>query len=202
VLFDKILDLSLFKELLLIFLKFKDDLGSSGDGLSSIWVDGESSTSVGFPSVLDVIVMLGDNSDLLGNEISGVETHTELTDHANISTGGNSLHEPSGSGFGNSTKVVDEISFSHTNSTILNGKSVVSLIWDDLDVKVWLSLELLWLGDRVVSNLIKSIGGVRNKLSQENFFVGVESVDDQRHQLLDIGVKRKNFFRHGKCVFR
>merc|ERR1719272_1342934 len=39
------------------------------------------------------------------------------------------------------------------------------------------------------------------KLSQENFFVGVESIDDQRHQLLDIGVKRENFFRHSKCVF-
>ena len=118
-----------------------------------------------------------------------------------MSTGGNSLHESSGSGFGNSTKVVDEISFSHTDSTILNGKSVVGFIWDDLDVKIWLSLELLWLSDRVVSNLIKSIGGVGNKLSQENIFVGVESVDDQRHQLLDIGVKRENFFRHGKCVF-
>jgi len=185
----------------LIFLQFKDDLGSSGDGFTGIWVDGESSSSVGFPSVLDVIVMFGDNSDLLGNEISGVETHTELTDHANISTGGNSLHESSSSGFGNSTKVVDEISFSHTNSTILNGQGVVSFIWDNLDLEIWLSLELLWLGDRVVSDLIKGIRGVRNELSQENFFVGVEGVDDQRHQLLDIGVKRENFFRHGKCVF-
>jgi hypothetical protein len=201
VLLDKILDLSLLEELLLIFLKLKDDLGTSSDGLTGIWVDGESSSSVGFPSVLDVIVMLGDNSDLLGDEISGVETDTELTDHANISTGGNSLHESSGSGFGNGTEVVDEITFSHTDSRILDGKSVVGLIWDNLDVKIWLSLELLWLGDRVVSNLIKSIRGVGNKLSQENFFVGVESVDDQRHQLLDIGVKREDFFRHGFVCF-
>ena len=197
VLFDKILDLSLFKELLLIFLKFKDDLGSSGNGLTVIWVDGESSSSVGFPFVLDVIVMFGDNSDLLGNEISGVETDTELTDHANIGTSGDSLHETSGSRFGNGTKVVNEITFGHTNTTILNGKSVVSFIWDDLDSKIWLSLELLWLSDGVVSDLVKSIRGVGNKLSQENFFVGVESVDDQRHQLLDIGVEREDFFGHG-----
>lgn len=30
------------------------------------------------------------------------------------------------------------------------------------------------------------IGGVGDQLTQENFFVGVESVDDQAHQLVDL----------------
>jgi hypothetical protein len=58
---------------------------------------------------------------------------------------------------------------------------------------------LLWLGDRVVSDLVKGIGGVGNELSKEDLLVGVESVDDQTHQLLNIGVERENFFGH--CVF-
>jgi hypothetical protein len=196
VLFDKILDLSLLKELLLIFLKFKDDLGSSGNWFTVIWVDGESSSSVGFPFVLDVIVMFGDNSDLLGNEISGVETHTELTDHANISSGSDGFHETSGSRLGNGSKVVDEVTLGHTDTGILDGKGVVGLVWDDLDAHVWLSFELFWLGNGVVSDFIKSIRGVGDKLSKEDFLVGVESIDDQRHQLLNIGVEREDFFGH------
>ena len=84
----------------------------------------------------------------------------------------------------------------------MNGQSVVGLIWDDLDAEIWLGFELLWLSDGVVSDLIKSVRGVRDELSKENLLVGVESIDDQRHQLLDIGVEREDFFRHGcKCVF-
>jgi hypothetical protein len=140
--------------------------------------------------------MLGDNSDFFSNEISGVETNTELTNHANIGTSSDGFHETSGSGFGNGTKVVDEVTFGHTNTSILNGKSVVGLIWDDLDAHVWLSFELFWLGNGVVSDFIKGIRGVRDEFSKEDILVGIESIDDQRHQLLNIGVKRENFFTH------
>merc|ERR1712228_617782 len=67
-------------------------------------------------SVLLVSVVLGDNSDLFSDEIGGVETDTELTNHADIGSGSDGLHETSGSGLGDGTKVVDEISLSHTNT--------------------------------------------------------------------------------------
>merc|ERR1719284_1772360 len=196
VLFDQVLQLSLLEELLLVLLQFQNDLGSSGHVTGGVWVDGESSTGVGLPDVLLVSVVLGDNSDLLGNEISGVETNTELTDHADVGTGRDGLHETSGSGLGDGSEVVHEVALGHTNTSVVDGQGVVGLVWDDLDSEVWLGLELLWLSDRVVSDLVKSIGSVRDQLSEENLLVGVESVDDKGHQLLDIGVEREDFFRH------
>ena len=78
----------------------------------------------------------------------------------------------------------------------MDGQSVVGFVWDDPDLEIWLSLKLLWIGDGAVSDLVKSIRGVGNELSQEDLLVGVEGVDDQTHQLLDVSVERKDFFRH------
>jgi hypothetical protein len=78
----------------------------------------------------------------------------------------------------------------------MDGQSVVGFVWDDPDLEIWLGLELLWIGDGAVSDLVKSIRGVGNELSQEDLLVGVEGVDDQTHQLLDVSVERKDFFRH------
>ena len=84
----------------------------------------------------------------------------------------------------------------------MDGQGVVGLVWDDLDVEVWLSLQLLWLGDGVVSDLIQGIGGVGNQFSKEDILVGVEGVDNQRHQLLDISIEGILFFAHfGRSVF-
>merc|ERR1719498_1028192 len=116
VLLDEVLQFSLLKELLLVLLERQNDLGTSGDAFVAGWVDGESTTGVGLPLVLLVVIVLGDNSNLLGDKIGGVETHTELTNHGNIGSGGDGLHETSSSGLGNGTEVVDEVTLSHTNT--------------------------------------------------------------------------------------
>jgi hypothetical protein len=201
VLLDEILELSLLEEFLLIFLELKDDLGTSGHGLIGLWVDGEGSTSVRFPSVGLVIVVFGDNSDFLGNKISGVESDTKLTNHANVSTSSDGLHEGSSSRLGDGSEVIDKIALGHTNTRIPNGQGVVGLVWDDPDVKIWLSLKLFWLGNRVVSDLVKGIRCVRDKLSKEDLLVGVECVDNQTHQLLNISIESKNFFSHWSVFF-
>ena len=38
-------------------------------------------------------------------------------------------------------------------------------------------------------DLVESIRGVGDKLPQEDFFVGVEGVDDQAHELSDLGLE-------------
>jgi hypothetical protein len=74
----------------------ENDLGTTGE---LFWVlivgdNGEGTTCSGFPSVLVVVVVgLGDDGDTFSNQVSGVETDTELTNHGNISTVGKSLHE-------------------------------------------------------------------------------------------------------------
>ena len=66
----------------------------------------------------------------------------------------------------------------HTNTSVADGQGVVGLVWDDLDLEVGLGLQLLWLDDSLVSDLVEGIRGVGNELSEENLLVGVESVDN------------------------
>ena len=197
VLFDEVLESAFFEILLHIVLKLEDDLGTSTHRLTIIWNNSESTTGIGLPSVLLTIVVLGHDSHFLSDEIRGVETHTELTNHANIGTSGDGFHESTGSGLGNCSEIVDEIRLLHTNTSILDGQRVVGAIWNDLNFEIWLSLELFWLNNSLVSDFVESVGTVGDELSQEDLLVGVESVDDKRHQLLDVSIECKYFFTHG-----
>ena len=47
----KSLESSLLQEFLLVFFELQDDLGSSGEGLGALGVDGEGTASIGLPSV-------------------------------------------------------------------------------------------------------------------------------------------------------
>mmetsp|Transcript_18093 Transcript_18093/g.30891 ORF Transcript_18093/g.30891 Transcript_18093/m.30891 type:complete len:540 (-) Transcript_18093:58-1677(-) len=196
VLFDEVLELSLLEELLLVLLEVEHDLGSSLDVLRVVGVDREGSSGVGLPLELLVVVVLGDHSHLLGHEVGGVETHSELTDHADVGASGDGLHEVPGAGLGDGSEVVDEVALGHSDSTVVDGEGVVSLVRNDPDFEVGLGLELLGLRDRVVPDLVEGVGGVGDELSQEDLLVGVEGVDDETHQLLDVGVEGEDLFTH------
>jgi len=84
----------------------------------------------------------------------------------------------------------------------LNSQGVISLIRDDLNVEVgfFIDLSTFRVSDRFVSDFIESIRSIRNKFSKENFFVRIESVDDETHQLLNISIESK-MFRHLYVIF-
>ena len=42
-------------------------------------------------------------------------------------------------------------------------------------------------------DLIQSIGGIGDQLPEENFFVGVECVDDQTHKLSNLSLESEGF---------
>jgi hypothetical protein len=83
--------------------------------------------------------------------------------------------------------------FSHTDTGISEDKGIGCFVWDDFDFEVWLIFDQIWIGEGFVSDFVQSIGGVGDKFSEENFFVGVESVNDETHQLLDISIEGKVF---------
>ena len=122
-----------------------------------------------------------------------VEAYAELPDHGNVSACCHGLHESFGARLGDGAQVVDELVLSHADAGILNGDCGVGLVGDDFDEEVWLRFDLVGICDRFVADLIKRIGGIGDQLSQEDLFVGVEGVDDQAHQLLDVGIE-------GKCL--
>lgn len=65
----------------------------------------------------------------------------ELTNHGNISTGRQSLHECLGTRLGDRTEVVDQIGLGHTNTGISDSQSTLLLVWGDPDEQLLLSVE-------------------------------------------------------------
>ncbi len=110
VLLDDLLDLALVEVVGLLILQVEDDLGAAGDLLAvGVRDDSEGTTGAGLPDVLLIIVVLGDDGDLVGNKVGGIETDTELTDHGDVGTSGKSLHELLGTGASDGTEVVYKI---------------------------------------------------------------------------------------------
>lgn len=94
VLLDDVLDLLLLKVFDLIFLEEETHLGTTSERrVDGVKGDGEGATGGRLPDVLFVVVVFCDDLHSLGDEVSRVETDTELTDHRNIGTGVESLHE-------------------------------------------------------------------------------------------------------------
>jgi len=94
------------------------------------------------PDVLLVIVVLGVDDDPVGDEVGGVEAHTELSNHGDVSSGLEGFHEGFRSGLGDRSQVVDEIGFGHAHTGVHDGDGLVLLVGDDLDEELLLSVEL------------------------------------------------------------
>jgi hypothetical protein len=215
VLLDDLLDLSLVQVVHLLILKVEDDLGTTTELLTlGVLGEGEGSTSGGLPNVLLVIVVLGNDGDSVGNKVGGVETDTELTNHGDISTSGESLHELLGTGTSDRTEVVDEVlrdvsfllssilhggrtySLGHTNTSITDGEGLGLLVWDDVDSEILAGVKLAWVRKGLISDLVKSIGSVGDKLSQEDLLVGVDGVDNEGEKLRDLSLELESLARH------
>jgi hypothetical protein len=191
---DNILDSLLLKVLELVLLHEESQNGTSADSLvDGVESDGELTTGGRLPDVLLVVVVLGDDLDSVSNQEKRVETNTKLTNHGHVGASGESLHEGLGAGLGNCTQVVDEISLSHTDTGISNLKGLEALVGGESDEELGLGLQLLGVGQGLVSDLVQSIGSVGNELSQENLLVGVDGVDDERHQLRDLSCELIGF---------
>ena len=119
--------------------------------------NGEGASSAGFPKVFNILIRLGADGDLLSEEIGGVETNTELTNHTDISTSRDGFHEGLGSGLGNCSEVTNKVGLGHTATGIFNGEGVVGLVGDNSDSEFGSSLGVLGLGNTLVADFIEGI---------------------------------------------
>jgi len=193
VLLDNLLDLPLFNVLSLVLLHEEDDLGTAAKGLAVVRPDGEGASGRRLPDLLLVIVVLGVDDHLVRDEVGGVEADAKLTDHGDVCSGLKRLHEGLCSGLGDGTEVVDEVGLSHADARVNDGDGLALLVGDDLDEELLLGVELGGIGEALISDLVQGIGAVGNQLAEEDFFVGVEGVDDEGHQLGNLCLEGEGF---------
>lgn len=190
-LLDNLLDLGLLEVLELILLEVKDDSGTAtNSGGLLVELDGEGTAGRRLPNVLLVVIVLGDDLDAIGDKVCRVETNTKLTDQGHVDTGIECLHELLGTGASNGTKVVDEVSLGETNTGILaikevsipiskHGESILApwnihdeglvlLVGNNVDPEVLLGVQHRGVAQRLVSDLVKSIGSIGNQFTQED----------------------------------
>lgn len=96
--------------LYLVLLEEEGDLSAPAKLLSvNIPSHGEWTAGLGFPDILLIVVVLRGYNDLLRNEVSRVETYTELTNHAHIRSSLQRLHKFLGPRPRNCPQVVNQI---------------------------------------------------------------------------------------------
>jgi len=88
-------------------------------------------------------------------------------------------------------------SLGHTDTGITDSEGLVLLIGDDVDAKILVGVELGGVGQGLIANLVQSIGGVGDQLTQEDLLVGVDSVNDQREQLRDLSLELEGLGHDG-----
>jgi len=77
-------------------------------------------------------------------------------------------------------------------------ENLIHFVRDNADFKVGFLLKDRLVCERLVADLVNGIGRIGDELSQEDFFVGVERIDDQAQQLVDFGTEFEafGFLRH------
>jgi hypothetical protein len=93
-------------------------------------------------------------------------------------------------------------SLGHTNTAILDGKSLVDLVGDDVDSQILAAVKLAWVCERLISDLVQGIGAVGDKLSQEDLLVRVDGVDNEAQKLGDLSLELESLGSHycGLCM--
>lgn len=91
-------------------------------------------------------------------------------------------------------------SLGHTNTGILDGQGLGLNVGDDVDTEILARVELGRVGERLIADLVKGIGGVGDEFTQENLLVGVHGVDDEREELRDLSLELEGFGRHDEVV--
>jgi hypothetical protein len=90
-------------------------------------------------------------------------------------------------------KWVGTYSLGHTNTGITDGDGLGLLVRNDVDAEVLARIELGRVRQGLIANLVESIRGVGDQLPQENLFVGVDSVDNERQELRNLSLKLEGF---------
>jgi hypothetical protein len=183
-----------------VLLQMENDTGTTSQSRIVGLGNGERASSLRGPRVGFVLVVLRHDLHLVGDEVGRVEPHAELTNHGDVSAGGKCLHEGLGPRLGDGSEVIHEIGLGHTDTAILDGEGVVGLVGDELDLELGLAVEDGGVGEGLVADFIEGIGGVGDEFAKEDFLVGVEGVDDEGEELVDVGREGVRF-RFGHDCF-
>ncbi|MPM56938.1 hypothetical protein SDC9_103755 [bioreactor metagenome] len=135
----------------------------------------------------------GFDFNLFRDHEGGVEADAELADQLRRA-GGVALLEifekRAGAGFGDGADVVAHFIGGHADAVVGDGDGFGVLVDIEVDAPV---PEQFFIGQRREARLVDGIGGIGDQFTQKNVGIGVERMNHQIEQLLDLGFECLSF---------
>ena len=137
---DQILNLILFYILYSIIFQMKSDTCASSKSVSSrILGDEEFSVCSRSPNVLFIISALWGNHNFIGNQESWIKSNTKLSNKTQTLTFSHSFQESSCTTLSNGSQILNQLSLSHTNTSVSNRDGLGIIIKINFNFKIWIS---------------------------------------------------------------
>ena len=200
---DQMLDESLREVLVVIDLvgvlaQMQDDVRAAllAGGLADV----VALDAVAFPlEGLVAAVCLRDDGDLVGDHERRVEADAELADDIDfLELIGIRTLEFERARMGDGAEVLVELVLGHANAIVTDGERAGILVNGDLNAQVAAHDGAVFVLERGEVELIERIRCVGDKLTQEDFAIGVDGVNHQVEQLFALCLE----FTHGYVSFR
>ena len=175
---------------LLVLAQRQDNIGTVLGALAVL--DGVTLKTIRLPHVSGVLpIGAADNLYVAGNHKGRVEAHAKLADDVDIGAlllGVLGL-KLLGAGMGDGAQIALQLLGGHANAVIRDGNGAGIFIKGDANGQV----ALVDLDARVLQalkvELVDGVARVRDKLAQEDFFIGVDGVDHEVEQFFALGLK-------------
>jgi hypothetical protein len=188
------------EQVVLAFAQVQGDLGAARRTLGHF--DAEFARAFGFPQHalrgLDPGAA-GAHRDLVGDDEAGVEADAELADQAGVLllVAGKLGEKFARAGLGDGPEVSDHFLAGHSHAVVGDGQRLRFGVEGDADPEVGIALEQGGVVQGFEAQLVAGVGSVGNQLAQEDLAVGIQRVDHQLQELLDLGLEAEGFLGGG-----
>ena len=210
VLLDHLADAALLEELQLVLLEVQHDAGPADGHQSLLLVRGganvKRAAGIRLPHVGVVTVLMGEHANVVGHEVRRVEAHAELADErggllARRVFGHHGLHELARTAVGDDAEALHQFVAAHADAVVFERERLGHLVGHQTDPQVVVGA--LTFLERPDAILVNCIAGVGQQLANEDVFLLVKRVDDEREKLIDFRLERiggVGVSRHGVYV--
>jgi hypothetical protein len=183
-------------------LQVQGDLGAARGAVGHL--DAEFARAFRFPA--HALVRLdagaaGQHRDAVGDDEAGVEADAELADQAGVLllVARQLGEELARAGLGDGSEVSDHFLATHADAVVGDGQGPRGQVEGNADLEVGIALEQPGVVQGLEAQLVAGVRGVGNQLAQEDLAVGVQRVDHQLQQLLDLGLEAEGFIAFISC---
>ena len=171
------------QEFLSVFFEIDSHNCSPAQSVSLwIWLYLIWGSSLWSPNPLSIIIVgFRNHNDFRPSQESWIESDTKLSNKVDVPSL-KSFKEVSSTRLSNGTKILNKLLFSHPNTGIPHLNILFILINLNPNLKILSLTQGIWVSKRYEPNLIKRIRGIRYDLSEEDFFLGIQWVDQNIHE--------------------